>query len=310
MDLQIQDKDVIYYLDKFKIKNKKIRKTYAFIETLANRMSKHNLFLVSAGIAFNIILYVIPMLLVIVFAVSKLYDVNEISYFLSKLMHDFMPPSEQSSQIIEMLVREVTGVFKKGATAGVVGIVILLWLSSVLLGSIRAGLNDIFRLSYVKNFLAYKLKDMILTVMVLLLVLLMIYAVPMSNFIVNALMAFIPEVISQYVSSLLLLSISLGVSFINFYLLFRFVPNDKVKRRIRFWSTIFSVVFIEISRNIFAWYISQSTSYSKFYGTFAIIASMCVWVYYLTTIMLVSAELSQLIEDVRDPDFVEPPPAH
>lgn len=310
MDLQIQDKDVVYYLDKFKIKNGKIRKTYAFIETLANRMSKHNLFLVSAGIAFNIILYVIPMLLVIVFVVSNIYDVNELTAFISKVLHDFMPPSEQSSQLINMLVGEVTGVFNKGAAAGIVGILILLWLSSVLLGSIRAGLNDIFRLAYVKNYFVYKLKDIILTVMVLFLVLIMLYVIPMSNFIVNALMAFIPEVIEQYVSSLLLLGISLGVSYVNFYLLFRFVPNDKVKRRVRFWATIFSVVFIEISRNIFAWYISQSTSYSKFYGTFAIIASMCVWVYYLTTILLLSAELSQLIEDVRDPDYVEPPVAH
>ncbi len=302
MELKIQDKDIERYFDKFKINSPFIRKTYAFIETLSNRMSKHNLFLVSAGIAFNLIIYIIPLLLVIIFAISAFFDVNQIIKFLSQILRDIMPPTGQSIQLIDSIIAEITGIFQKGATAGIIGIVVLLWLSSVLLGAIRSGLNEIFRLSYSKTYIVYKLKDIALTLMILLLVLTMIYILPFSNFMLNALMEFIPDIIGPYVSWLLMLGVSLGVSFLNFYLLFHFVPNRKVKRNIRLMSTAFSVIFIEISRHVFAWYISQSTSYSKFYGTFAILVSMSVWVYYLTTILLISAELAQLIDDIRHND--------
>ncbi len=299
MRLEIKDKAIEKYFDKFGIKSTKIRKAYAFFETLSLRMSEHNLFLSSAGIAFNILIYTIPLLLVIVFVISSFFNVDDIINFLVTILNNIMPPGKQSSKLIEMVLNETTSIFKNSGTAGIIGIVTMIWLSSVLLGALRSGLNEIFRLPYNKTFILYKLKDILITIMILLLVLISIYILPFSTFVLEALMEYIPDVIQTYLSNFIIFLITLGSSFLTFYLLFRFVPNSKIKLSIRLWATILSVGFIEISRNIFSWYISISSSYSKFYGTFAIIVSMSIWIYYLTTIILISAELSQLIFDVK-----------
>jgi uncharacterized BrkB/YihY/UPF0761 family membrane protein len=52
-----------------------------------------------------------------------------------------------------------------------------------------------------------------------------------------------------------------------------------------------------LSRNVFAWYILQFGTYGKFYGTYAVLVSVAVWIYYLTLIMLFSVEISKFLYD-------------
>lgn len=64
-------------------------------------------------------------------------------------------------------------------------------------------------------------------------------------------------------------------------------------------STAISVGGIEIARYLFAWYISSVSNYGKFYGTYAVIISMAVWIYYSSLIILLAAEVSKFIYDKK-----------
>ncbi|GAB1370343.1 hypothetical protein MASR1M45_04030 [Candidatus Kapaibacterium sp.] len=64
-------------------------------------------------------------------------------------------------------------------------------------------------------------------------------------------------------------------------------------------ATVISVIGIEASRYIFTWYISSLSNYGKFYGTYAVIISMAVWIYYSAVIILLSAEISKYIYDLK-----------
>ncbi len=298
MQLRIKDPDVLRILNILNIRNTRIREIIAFIETLFNRMDQHHLFLVAAGIAFNILLYLIPLLLVIIFAISAFYKVEQITYFLSHFLNDVLPPGKQTQELLYTTITEVSKIFGNSGTAGIIGIGTLLWLSSILLGSIRTGLNGIFHLPSTRMFLLYKVKDIVLTLMLSIMVLITIYLLPMLSIISVSVHSAVPEFLAPLFSKLYITIVSLTTSFILFYMLYRFVPNQKINRYIRLMSTVLCVVFVEISRHVFAYYVSGVSSYGKFYGTYAIIASMSVWLYYLTTIMLLSAELSQLLYDV------------
>jgi len=220
---------------------------------------------------------------VVVFIISSVFDTEAITQFLAKSLNDILPPSEQSRQLLLTTINEVTKIFAASSTAGIIGIVTLLWLSSILLGSIRSGLNSIFHIATPKIFFIYKFRDIFLTILITLMILIIIYLLPMISVVNSSLHSLIPEFISQYFSKIYFLIISLSTSFTFTRLL----------------STIFCVIFIEISRHIFSWYISGVSSYGKFYGTYAILASMAVWLYYMTTIILFSAELSNLIYEVK-----------
>ncbi len=299
MQLEIKDQDILKILNLLGIKNQTIRKIIAFIEIFFERIDAHHLFLISAGIAFNILLYLIPLLLVVIFIISSFFDVNSIIMFLSNSLNDILPPGKQSHELLETTIKEVTDIFKQSSTAGIIGIFSLLWLSSILLGSIRTGLNTIFHIATPHNFFVYKVKDIFLTIILTVMVLITIYFLPIITIINTSLHSIVPDWLVPYFSMVYVLGASLATSFILFYLLFRFVPNKKLPQFVRIISTILCVVFIEISRNVFAWYVSGVSSYGKFYGAYAILAMMAVWLYYMTMIILLSAEFSQMLYEIR-----------
>lgn len=299
MQLEIKDKDILKALNLLGIKNKYIRHTIAFIEIFFERIAAHHLFLISAGIAFNILLYLIPLLLVVVFIISSFFNTNDIIHFLSKSLNEILPPGKQSQELLATTIKEVSDIFTKSSTAGIIGILTLLWLSSILLGSIRTGLNTIFHISTPKIFFVYKIKDIFLTIILTVMILITIYFMPIITIVNSSLNSAVPDWLSPYFSKIYVIIASLTTSFMLFYLLFRFIPNKKIPRFIRLLSTALCVIFIEISRHIFAWYISGVSSYGKFYGTYAILASMSVWLYYMTMIILLSAEFSQMVYEVK-----------
>jgi membrane protein len=93
--------------------------------------------------------------------------------------------------------------------------------------------------------------------------------------------------------------VSLTTSFLLIYFIYRWVPNQRIPRKPRIFATISTVIMIELSRHLFAWYLSSVSNYGKFYGTYAVIVSIAVWVYYSSLIILLSAELGKFIYDMK-----------
>jgi membrane protein len=89
------------------------------------------------------------------------------------------------------------------------------------------------------------------------------------------------------------------------YFIYWFVPNIKLNFKTKLWSTILCVVLIELSRHVFGWYISGSTSYGKFYGAYAVIVTMALWIYYSSLIILLSAELVKFILEKRGKSVIQ-----
>ncbi len=287
-----------------KIVKEKVKNFFSIIYMLDDRMTEHHIFLVAAGIAFNILLYIIPMILVALYIVHLTVGVENLTDTIEKILKDVIPPNERSRIFLHEIIKEVKLIFSKSTVAGWIGIVSLLWLSSILISSIRTGLNRIFHISTPKVFFIYRLKDIMLTIIMVILILLS--TVLLSSYVVSirdTLSEFahqnLPGFLDDLFSRATLLGISLASSFILFFLLFRFVPNKKLPRFVILMSTILCVVLIEISRNLFAWYVSSFGTYGKFYGTYAVLVSMAIWVYYLILIVLISAELSQFVYELR-----------
>lgn len=300
MQLQINDKFLQDLVKIFKIKNKHIIGIIAFLEEFFLRADKHHLYLLSAGIAFNILLYLIPLMLVAVYAVNFIFGAQDITHFMVNIFKDMLPPTEKTSIFLNSVVKEVLKITDKSSVAGFIGIISLLWLSSMLLGAIRSGLNTIFHIPATHVFFIYKIKDILLTLSLAFLFLLMIYVIPILSFPNTILMKAFHSGIIHYLTKIWLTGISLATSFFLFYLLYRFIPNDRIPRYTRLMSTSLCVLLTELSRYAFAWYINGISTYGTFYGTYAILALMAVWIYYLSMIILFSAEFSKLFFDIFD----------
>jgi len=281
---------------------KKIKILYLWFEnkfeplfSFIDRIEKHHLFLISSGIAFNIILYLIPLLLVGVYLVNIFLGADVISSRLSEYIETVLPPNESTNQLLQTIVHEVSIIFNKSLIVGWVGIFILLWLSSTLLSSLRAGLNAIFEIKTPHVFVFYKIKDIFLVFSLMFFFIISSYLFPMFSIIQQIITETVKPPYQWYFTRIFVSGVTLVTSFLMFFGVFKFLPNAKIPNIVVISSTILSVVLIEFSRNIFAWYIIQFGTYGKFYGTYAVLVSVAVWIYYMVLIMLLSAELSRFL---------------
>lgn len=299
-DLEIKEKLIVRILDFLRIKNQKFRRFVAFIELLLLRLDKNHVFLVSAGISFNILLYLIPLFLVAVYVVNLTFGTNTISTTLEEMAVKFLPPNENTVQFIHSIIEEVNYIFSRSSVAGWIGIFGLFWLSSALFGSLRAALNTIFEIESPYLFLIYKLKDILITLILAVLILILSFIIPLISVVSSFFVDILPDFLKWLFNGFNLTIISLTYSFLLFYFIFRFVPNKKQSNEVIMTSTFMCIILVEISRHLFDWYVTTVSNYGRFYGTYAIIISIAVWVYYFSLIILLTAEFSKLFFEVRN----------
>lgn len=283
----------------FKDKKGAIYNIYDHLDRLTDKISKHHLYMLAAGIAFNIMIYMIPLFLMVIFIVGMIFDTTAITHTLEKFLNDYLPQTEANYEIVHTVIIEIDKIFSHSTLFGSIGILGLLWISSILISSIRTGLNAIFDLPSPSIFILYRLKDILLTVIFSVLLMIYSYAIPIVNFIIELTGDLLPDIVGAFVGDLVLISASIATSFVLFYLIFKFVPNRQLPRFVRISSTLICVVGIELARFVFAWYITVISNYGKFYGTYAIIVSMALWIYYSSLIILLAAEISNYIYGLR-----------
>lgn len=276
-----------------------LKTIYNEVMEFSDQLDDNHTYMLAAGIAFNIVLYVIPLFLLSIYLVNAFIDINQLSDVIEKMLSDFLPPTKSSKEIIHTVLEEVKKINLHSNAAGIIGLVSLLWISSILVSSLRSGLNAIFHIPAKKIFIIYRLYDILLTIIITILILIYSYLVPIGNFVISFLESFFPDFIHKIISGALVTLISLVSSFVIFFFIYTFIPTKRMPFFVIFWSTVGCVVLIEIARHIFGWYISGISNYGKFYGTFAVVISMAIWIYYSSFILLFSGELVNFIYKKR-----------
>ena len=273
------------------------KRVWRFLELFDERLERHHTFMLASGIAFNILLYLLPIFLILVLTVRLFLGEQGIIDIFHELLLDFLPPTNNTYDLLNTVTQEIETLVEYSSVFGIIGGISLLWLSSLLISSFRSALNAIFNLKSKHIFILYRFKDMLLILVLSVLILIYSYAVPLVTFIIDLISDFAPDIFTTFVSNILLMLFTLTTSFLLIYFVYRWVPNERIPRKPRLFATIVTVVMIEIARHLFAWYISSVSDYGRFYGTYAVIVSIAVWVYYSSLIILVSAELGKFIYD-------------
>jgi len=272
-----------------------IKSSWITLNEFSDILDRHHTFMLASGIAFNVMIYMIPLFLIAIYILSNAIDATTIDFLLQDIFAGFLPPTESNYKFLKSVLSEVRLITEHSTFFGIIGIGGLLWISSTLISSIRTGLNSVFELSYTKIFLIYRLKDILYTILFSLLIMIYSYALPIISFITDLFGSALPPFLLTYFNGSILFGVTIVSSFIIFYFIFRYVPNKKIPSKIVLLSTAICVISIELSRHIFAYYISSFANYGKFYGTYAIIISLAIWIYYSSLIILLSAEISKYL---------------
>lgn len=273
---------------------------YRTIDEISTRLAREHVYLLSAGISFNVLLCLIPMILVALYVAGKVVNVDKVIEYVQQALATALPTTTSTNELIVTVTSELRTIDEYSATAGYIGIGILIWTSSALFSSLRTGLNAIFNIPSPKFFLWYKIKDLLLTIATSVIILISTLITPLMSLLSSKVLNVLPSEYSWLGSNTMALVLSALSAYIVFFFLLRFVPNKPQPLFIINTSALTSVILWESARFAFTWYLNNIATFGKFYGTFTVLVISAIWIYYSTLILLVSAEIAEYTYQKRN----------
>lgn len=242
---------------------------------------KNDAFNYAASISFCALLAIIPLAMIMVSAAGFVLGTSEHMFDqVVRGMNDLLPWGR------DIFVANLESIMGKKSHLGIVGIGFLIFIASVLVSSVEAAFDKIFRTERSRNFFHSRLLGIGMIFLVALLMSLPTAAtllqISLDRFGMN-----IP--LADYMTSKIYFILVVFVAYLMGVVI---IPNKKVYLR---YAVVGGVIFsggIALAKYIFQWYMGFAiTRYNVIYGSLTAVILTVVWIYYLSLVLLFSAEI-------------------
>lgn len=242
---------------------------------------KHDAFYLATHISFCALLSLIPLILIAVSITGYLLGSGtEVYGHLANAIADILP---QGKNFLMANLDEVIG---QRHSLGALGFVILIFIATLLFGAIEKALDTIFEAERRRNFFHSRLVAILMMGVISL-----FFFVPTTADILT-------KGLARYGFAFPLGDILRGklffflFSFLAFVLIVVVVPNHRVRTRFAVWGGLFFAGGVLLAKQIFRWWILRSfEQYNLIYGSLTALVLLLLWIFYVSNILLLSAEI-------------------
>src|SRR6185312_10074418 len=267
---------------------------FLYLKKVFNEFSAHNIFKYSASLAYYTVFSIAP-LLVIVTAL--------LGFFFGKEAMQGQIYQQLSHLVGSVAALQIQDTIKNihldnnSYLASVISIIILFIGATTIFGEIQDSLNKIWGLRIKPKRVWWKL---IITCLLSFSLILSIGAILIVSFILNALLNAFGDLISNYLKNyssyfmeITETVLSLLVTGFLFSLIFKILPDAKIKWRDVLLGGFVTAVFFTLGKMGIGYYIGKSKM-SSLYGAAGSIIIFMVWVYYSSIILYLGAEFTKV----------------
>jgi len=277
-------------------------RSYRLLADFAGRVWKKagddDIFFLAGGIAFNFLLAAIPFLLLLIsifgFVLQATLEDPQgaaVDYIL-----DILPASPRVIEFTREVVGQVVG---ERTRFGILGLLLLVWVSTRLIGSLRSALRSVFDIREDRGIIAGKIFDAKMVV------------VAGTLFVANTAITVALEAVQVYGFEMLGLTergeilvlqtlyaqiLAFAFIFVMFVLIYRYLPARRIPWRIAVAGATFTSVVFELLKSVFAWYVANIADYTTAYGTLATAILLVFWIYYSAVLFVLGGEVGQVYE--------------
>ena len=249
---------------------------YKSIRQLIFRYKDADLPSMSAQITYYLILAFFPFLL---FLINLLSFTPLSSELLITNFNAFLP-LDTAILVKNLLLQTVQA---KSKTLLILGMVGSLWAASKGISAIIKGLNNSYNVKENRHFIKLSFIALIstigVTVMIIFAILMIVFGKIIGSYVFGLIGA---TALFEIIWSFLSYGIALTIMLITFSLLYRYVPN----RRLRFKNTIVGTIFATVgwvtTSLLFSFYVNTFANYSKVYGSLGGVIALISWLYIST----------------------------
>ena len=256
-----------------------------FCADIFNEFLSRNCPYISGAISFYALFSFLPLVLAIISIAGFVTESPDQQEKLAKEIAEVVPIST------DFVSDTLQGVVSARAITGVASVLGLLWAASAAFGAIRKGINAAWGISKTRPFLQERMMDLTLVIGGGVLLMTALFVTPVFTFLREIMDNAAPEAdlaISLFWSVIGRI-LTPVLSFLTFLLLYRFLPNTKVRIADVWLGALLGSIAFEGSKWGFVWYVKTFPVYNAVYGTVGAIMALLTWVYVSAIILLLGA---------------------
>jgi membrane protein len=247
-------------------------------------------FFLSSGITFNLLICLVPLLLLVLsLAGIYLYSDREVLSYIRRYFENAVPTLDPR------IMKNIFKIIRDRKIVGILGIGGLIWTSTWVFGSLRIGLNIVFRVEKRRGVLRGKAIDLLMIFLVIVLLFTTLTFTSVIAFVQKVPFRFLVD-LGRITRFLLRYLIPFFFTYWMFFLIYKIIPNKKVSFKPAFQAALFTSLFWEVAKQLFGWYVLHLGRFSVIYGSLGILAIFFFWVYYSSAILLLGGEVCYLLE--------------
>jgi len=269
-----------------------------------NGLAEDNAFFLAGGVAFSLLLALVPFVLLLVVGLSFVLgrSPEQAASTVVALTESFLPRDAfEAAAVLRTIVDDVLrtrGAVGLGAGLGFV------WTATRLFGSLRAVLAIVLDRDE-RSIVAGKLFDVGAAFVTTVLVVLWVVVSTYLTIATDRGTAFLAD-IGVRLDALGALTYAMGRALgfallgVTFYGLYRGLPRRRPSREAALVAALIAASLFELARHLYTIFLVQVSPSTLYTGTIAVIVSVVFWVYYGALLFLLGAEVAQAHELRRD----------
>jgi membrane protein len=247
-------------------------------------------FFLSSGIAFNILLNMIPLILLLtafagIYLSGYLDVISRIQTYLSDVA-PALDPDITTNLIAIIQARNISGIVGFGA---------LILFSVWIFRSLRIALSIVFKVEKKRGII----KGFAIDIMMLLIAEILLLAnMGISSYIIviQNLQGKLFLTIAPAMQFILKFLLPFIIAFCMFFLVYKITPPRKIRFKSAIRAALFAAVLWELAKHIFEWYVVHIAEYSTIYGSLSTAIIFIIWIYYSSAIFIIGGEYVYFLE--------------
>lgn len=262
-------------------------------------LNDDHVFLNAGGIAYSLLISMIPIFLLIFSILGNVVNIDSIEYQINNLIDAAIPYIKPAAYVKKFIISRLPEVIEYKTLAGYFGALGLFFTATWLFSSLRTVLNRIFGVPYKKHALIGLLRDFGMVLLVIIFIFLSTLFLPAINIVVSSadnIDLFRYFRISELLETLLSF-VSILIIFLLFFSFYHLIPYEKLAKKTTLVGAFWATVLWEFARVIFGYYVRNFLVMNKIYGAFVLVAVVIFWIFYSSVVFVIGAEISQLYRE-------------
>lgn len=252
-------------------------------------MQENHVSAYAAQIAYFIILSFIPIIMMLL-ALIQYTPVTkaDLLQYTVKLMPASIDP---------LMLNLIDEVYKKSTALLSITIIMAVWASGKGILALTKGLNSVYGVKETRNYILVRIRatfyTIIMIVILVLALLLLVFGTKIHLFIEKN-FSFVASITKLILSFRTLIMLVVFILF--FTMMYRFLPNRKMKLKNQIPGAIFTAIAWNLFSFCFSIYVHYSGGFTYMYGSLTTLIIVMLWLYACMYILLIGAEINAYFE--------------